>query len=175
MKTKLILVVFIFLFSFACVTQRKIRGTFLSFGINYPEQVLVLFSNGEYEDYYKSIQRVVRGNWEMVEDTVFTYPHIISGVRYSGKGEKVYDPNDVYCHWIWPQKFLVKNNSTLIDRTDFETLPLPYKRDTFFKLLFWKTDVHTDKNNYDAYHKNNKYQIKDVYLYKFRDHKPRKN
>lgn len=169
MKSKIFIPVLILISCVGCVSQRSIKGIYLSSGKNYPEQALVLYTNGECEDFYQSIRRVVTGRWKIVGDTVFTYPRYFSDPGY--RGGEYYNPKDNRQHWIWPQKFLIKNNRVLIDKTDYATLPPPYKTDTVFTLIYKKMSVSDDKKREREFHRNNEFEIKDVYLDKFRDKK----
>lgn len=163
MKTKAVFIL-LFLFSAGCAAQKEITGTFLSDGKYYPEEVMVLFSDGEFEDYYQSARRVVTGRWVRNRDTIYIYPYVISGIPYSGGGWKEFDRETV--EKIWPQKLQIKNRRTLKDISNYDTLPQEYRRDTLIEQIYF--DINNKISN-PLLRRNNSYQIMDIYLDEFKD------
>lgn len=168
MKTKPFFIIALLLLCFACVGPRKIKGTFLSDGINYPEPVLVFFSNGTYKDFHQSLQCVLSGRWEIKGDTVFTYPETVSGPGYSEINAVEYNPEEERV--FLPQKLLIKSKNELIDKTNYKK-PWEKETDTLLRNYFLNSDLSEGEGDDFIFKRDDNYQIKDVYLHKFKDRK----
>ena len=101
-------------------TRKDIIGKFVTDNVPLGHQrTFFMYSNGQYKDIGVTKMSAIIGEWIKVGDTI----------KISAKFEVNDDGMSKICELVWPQKLYLKDNNTIVDITNYDSIHRVLKND----------------------------------------------